>query len=262
MVLAQKLVSRALGLGVTLRGPAMAQGLGLPAQAWVLPVTQLEGAAALRSPQELQGPGPLPAQLPLPSVFLGTRPPGGWAWPREAPRSAGMWLLSGWVPPSSSGRGWDAGPTAQSEDLAEPEVGVQPPWFLGHDPSSPCCQPGSLGVRWENHKAWSWGILRPGDPSPAWGWLVPGFAEQDLTQLLGRCWEPGVWGAEGPLCRSELQTCASCPSAHQPRPVPVTLVLPPGRPGHPGIAGTRGRRDGRREAVHLVCTRRLQPRLR
>lgn len=145
-----------------------------------------------------------------------------------------MWLLSGWVPPSSSSRGWDASPTAQSGDRAEPEVGVQPPWFLGCDPSSPCCQPCSLGVRWENHKAWSWGILRPGDPSPAWGWLVPGFAEQDLTQLLGRCWEPGVWGMEVPLCRSELQRCTSCPYAHQPRPIPSDACPPPREAGPSG----------------------------
>ena len=173
-----------------------------------------------------------------------------------------MWLLSGWVPPSSSSRGWDASPTAQSGDLAKPEVGVQPPWFLGCDPSSPCCQPGSLGVRWENHKAWSWGILRPGDPSPTWGWLVPGFAEQDLTQLLGRCWEPGVWGRRVPCAGLSSRRAHPAHLHTSLDPSPVTLVLPPGRLGHPGIPSTRGRRDGRRKAVHLVCARRLQPRAR
>lgn len=50
VVLAQKLVTRALGLRVTLPGPAVAQGLGLPARAWVLPVTQLLGAAGHQPP--------------------------------------------------------------------------------------------------------------------------------------------------------------------------------------------------------------------
>ena len=41
-------------------------------------------------------------------------------------------------------------------------------------------------------------------------------------------------GAEGPLCRSELQTCTSCPSAHQPRPIPSDTCPPPREAGPSG----------------------------
>ena len=58
----------------------------------------------------------------------------------------------------------------------------------------------------------------------------------------------GGWGAEGPLCRSELQTCAFCPSAHQPRPLSNDACPPPRE------AGSSGHTWHPQEAVHLVCT--------
>lgn len=103
-------------------------------------------------------------------------------------------------------------------------------------------------MRWENHKACSWGVLKPEGPSPTWGWSALGFAEEDLTQPPGRCWELEGWGAEGLLCRSELQTCASCPSAHQPRPLSSDACPPPRE------AGSSGHTWHSREAVHLGCT--------
>lgn len=77
-VLTQMLVSRTLGLGVTLAGLAVAQGLGLPARGEDAACDLARGGgqlpAALRTHRSLQGLGSLLARLPLQSVFLGRGP--------------------------------------------------------------------------------------------------------------------------------------------------------------------------------------------